>query len=139
VITAITLFCDDAREEASGAMTLVGIAPDNINVPQLPGALAKLAIYTRIAVPTHMEPVALEVFLRSPQGDEVPMGSFAANFVESTCAEARAAGNPVAGFVTTATAIPFAIPAPGRWTAFLRAAEVEIITGTVNFGVQPDA
>jgi hypothetical protein len=139
MINGITLFCDDVRDETAGTVTLVGIAPDNINVPKMPASLAKLAIYTRIAVPSDLDPVALQMVFRSPEGDETELGAFSAEFVEATCEQAREAGNPIAGFVTTGVAAPFTVRAPGRWLGILRAGSTEIITGGVNFDLQPEA
>lgn len=62
-ISAIALFCDDIREEKSGAITLVGVLPDNIDIPPRPAdvppeahiLLPKLCIYVRLHFDPQME------------------------------------------------------------------------------------
>ena len=48
--SAIAIFCEDIREEKSRQDTLIGILPDTLRVPSIPGMMPKLAVYARIHV-----------------------------------------------------------------------------------------
>lgn len=135
MITGSTLFCEDIREEVGGSATLVGVMPDNIGVPGVPGALPKLGIYTRFAVPSDGEPKAMQVVLRAPDGEESVLGDFAVELVRQSCADAQERGNPIAGFVSTAMAGPFPIKEQGRFLAILRVGRKDLITGSLNFEI----
>jgi hypothetical protein len=44
-VRAMGVFCDDIREEVQGMHSLVGIYPDNVNVPVVPRMMPKLGLY----------------------------------------------------------------------------------------------
>ena len=46
--SAIGIFCEDIRQEKSEQDTLIGILPDNVNVPSIPGMFPKLGLVVRM-------------------------------------------------------------------------------------------
>lgn len=135
ILSAISLFCEDIREEKNGALTIVGVMSDNVefNSPekissQVP-ALSKLGIYTRILLPSFYEPTIITVHLKFPDGKEVDFPSFSKEFVESTLNDGRASNKPFSFLVSQAIAIPFVIEQEGRVTVIVRAPAVELISG----------
>lgn len=136
MISALTLFCDDIREETGGSVTIVGVAPDNIGVPGVPGMVPKFGIYTRISIPSDQKPPkAMQVLLRDPDGEDMILGVFTSDFLKKTCEEARERGNPIAGFISNAMASPFPVKTAGRFVAIVRVDKEELVSGTVNFEI----
>src|SRR5947199_412358 len=70
---AIGIFCEDIREEKNEVYSLIGVMPDNINVPATPGMLPKLAIYARFHVPPTLNVGAIDLKLRFANGVEVAL------------------------------------------------------------------
>lgn len=132
---AITVFCEDIRQESGGSATLIGIMPDNIGVSDFPSVVPKLGIYTRIVIPSDAEPQEMKIILRKPDGGEDVLGEFTREFVQAGCEQARQRGNPTAGFVGIAIASPFGLPEAGRYLAIVHAGAQELTTGTANFEI----
>lgn len=133
---ALTLFAEDAREELRGQTSLIGILPDNLTVPQVPGALAKLAIYTRIHIPIDVEPEPISVFLRfpdQPEQSEQLLGEFGAEMIRQTREEAMSSMSSYYGLVSQATASPFPVVQAGRILIAVRSGTAEQISGYLRF------
>lgn len=135
-LSAVTLFCEDIREEKSGADTLIGVFPDNVQIPQVPGAFPKLGIYTRIVAVVDAPPERFEIALEHLDGSEQILASFDATFVRKASDDARALGAPVVGFISKAVAAPFPIAIAGRLLLKVRTPTEEIISGNLNIKVR---
>jgi hypothetical protein len=136
-VAAVALFCDDVREERSGAITLVGVMPDNVEVPSVPGAFPRVAIYLRVHLDVDSEPKAMEVLLTFPDGNQHKIAEFSKEMVKMTQAEAASSGNKLAGFFGSAIASPFPVPSPGRAVVTLKRGDETQVIGGLNFVLNP--
>jgi hypothetical protein len=90
---AIGLFCEDIREEKSGQLNLIGIMPDNLNIPATPAPtdgkilqamIPKLALYVRVHLEPEDDPGEVQISLIFPNGDVSNIASFPAELVEES-------------------------------------------------------
>jgi hypothetical protein len=134
----VGLFCEDVREEKTGH-TVIGVFPDNMEVPHLPGALPKLGLYVRC----HVDPMAdvgeVSLKLKFPDGNEVPLTKFDEATVKKTQADTRAKGTPLCGLVLIAVAAMVQLGGPGRLLAIVTIAGEEVLAATINFELAPTA
>ncbi|MFM9850597.1 MAG: DUF6941 family protein [Hyphomicrobiaceae bacterium] len=137
-ISAVGIFCEDAREEKSGQVTLVGILPDTINVPAMPGMLAKLAVYIRVHISPPDAPVErVTARLLMPNGDELVASEVEREKISAARAKAVTAGNPILGFILRFTATPLMVQAPGRFLAEVTVGEQTSICGALTIELTP--
>lgn len=137
---AITFFAEDSREEKSGATTIVGILPDRVAVPSVPGAMPKIAIYTRLHVPVETEINDASVWMRSPTGEETELSVFDAEMIKSAQADSIANGSRFFGLVSQAVASPFPVFSLGRFEVFVRSGGLEELTGALEVIIgEPDS
>ncbi len=137
--SVIALFCDDIREEKSGAVTLVGVMGDNVSVPPAPeekmgliGVVPKLCVYVRIAFDVNAElgPIKQKIIL--PDGSEFDGGGID----EATVEQARGTrekGNPMAGLVSRFSMGGFPVHQLGRMTVEIEVGEQKFVAGFLNF------
>lgn len=113
----IGLFCDDVRREIGGTDTVVGILPDNINVPNKGGALPRLAVYIRVLFEPD-EPIGkISAVLKTPTGETVNLGFVSEQLAQEAAAGARENDLPIAGIILRAVMTPFPIPEIGKFEA----------------------
>jgi len=136
-LMAISVFCEDIREEKKGTDTLVGIYPDNVNVPKIPCAFPRLALYTRVHLNPSYNPGEMSLFLRMPDGYEAKLTTFPKELVEKATADANTASGPIAGLVSRAVAGSLRVQQAGRIVAILRSATDEYIIGSLNVQQTP--
>jgi hypothetical protein len=135
--SVVGLFCDDIREEKRGTDTLVGIFPDNINVPALPITFAKLAVYIRIHLdPSNDPPGAIPIRIEMPNGSQMPLGTLEESLVNKTLQDAKATGAPIAGLISRAVASPFHLPAAGRLRVIVTIADEDVLAAAINVQVK---
>jgi hypothetical protein len=117
------LFCEDIRAERSGAFTLVGIMPDNANVPLPPlesnqhGIIPKLCLYIRVHLDVADVVKNISTRLRIPNGDVVDLGPVASNIIEKAFETSRARNSPLTIIVVRAEFPAFPVVALGRLIA----------------------
>lgn len=139
-VQSVALFCEDTREEVSGAVTLVGVMTDNLGLPGVPGVLHKLVVYTRVLVPVDYDLEALSAFLRKSSGEELGRQAYDQQFISQTIREAREAGAPHAGIIITTVASPFPVPEETKLYMVVEVNGEEQIAGYLNLAVrQPNA
>jgi hypothetical protein len=128
----VGVFCEDIREEKTGH-TIIGIFPDNLEVPQMPGALPKLGIYVRC----HLDPAAdvgeVSLKMKFPDGQEVPLAKFDEAAVKKTQADTRAKGTPLCGLVLIAVAGMVQLREPGRILAIVTIRDEEVLAAAIHF------
>jgi hypothetical protein len=132
-LSAVALFCDDIREERLGTLTLVGVMPDNVEVPAFPGALAKVGIYVRIHLDPNTDPGAIELLLTFTDGVQHKIGELPKELVDKSRADALAGGNPIAGLIANLSASPFPVPQAGRALVSLKYGDETQVVGGLNF------
>lgn len=128
---AIGLFCEDVRQEKNG-QSLMAIWPDNVQVPQIPGALPRMAVFVRVQVEPTADIGAISAKILFPDKSEHPIGDFSAEQVKETQKTSREAGAPWAGFMLTAIAFGFPIEQTGRLLLVAKIGDEEIVCGGLN-------
>jgi hypothetical protein len=136
MVEAIALFCDDIREEKAGTVSIIGIYPDNINVPQVPIMLPKCGIYARYNLPVgDTPPKTIALRLVYADGSETPLTVFNAETIERARVESQAKGAGKVGLISTAILAPFPIKKEGRINVIVKIDNEESICGTLNIQV----
>ncbi len=96
---AVGVFCEDIREETRNLISLMGIMPDNINVPKIPGRFPRLGVYARVHVNADATDIGeIKLRLRFPDGSEDSMEGFTRDVIRAEQTKAKATGKPFAGF-----------------------------------------
>lgn len=133
----ISLFCDDIRQEKRGTDILVGIYPDNLNVPSFPFTLPKLAIYTRIHFDPTSELGKITIFLRHDSGDELVLTELDPQLIQKTKADALAKEAPLAGLISRTVFTTFHIKEAGRTRVMVKINDQEYLSATLNVQQTP--
>jgi hypothetical protein len=133
--SAIGLFCEDIREEKSGQDTIIGVMPDNMNVPTVPGALPKLALYLRILFDPAYDLGQINVKLVLPDNKEMPLGSWDKAVVEKAITDSQTNNIPIVGLIFKAILAPFPVAAAGKFLAVVTANGVEYVSAVLNIEV----
>jgi len=130
-LSAFALFCDSVREEKGGLNTIVGVMPDNVEVPAFPGAFTRLSVHYRVIIPIGFEikPVTLTVAL--PNTPKLEMG-FETSLIEAALRNSSEQGNPSTTLVGSFTVNNIQIPEPMKINALVRCGDAEILAGYLN-------
>jgi hypothetical protein len=129
----LCLFCEDVRAEKSDTATIVGVFPDNIAVPSLPGAFGKLSLYVRGAFPLDKRPASFSVRLEFPWEPKVlNIGEVAADTIGTSFKQAKEQGNDAAGLIVWATLTGFPIRQAGRIKAIATIGKADWKIGSLN-------
>lgn len=132
----IGLLCEDVRTEMQSTFTLIGVFPDNIQVPNFPGMFSRLGVYMRIHVSQGAEPKGIKARIKLIGGEEHALGGIEKDFVAGQLAEVAKKGMPHAGFIITSIAT-LPIPRAGRIDLIASYGDEEIICGTLNVAENP--
>jgi len=133
------VFCEDIREEKSGAETLVGVLPDNVNMTPLPSAMPKLAVYLRVMLDPDNPPEKIKSYLRTPWGQTIELGAADSVLIKTAVEQASANALPLAGIVLKGLMSPFAVQSVGTILAIADVDGEEIICAMLNIVSQPQA
>lgn len=132
-LSIIALFCDDIRHEAQGTDSLVGIMPDNINVPQFPFIFPRLSFYLRVLFDARMDLKPIRIMLRIPGvHDDVQMTELHDNLISTAKKQNEGKGSPILGLIARATFSPFPVSSPGRLLVLAKVQGKERICGGLN-------
>jgi hypothetical protein len=143
--SVVALFCEDIREEKSGAYSLMGVMGDNVGMLPPPAdhesavpIIPRIFIYVRISFDVAAEiPAPIRIDLRMPDGSL----KHAADIEEPIIAAARDTkekGNPVAGIFCR---IQMGGPMPGLPGHIVVEATIGsqvYVAGSVNFELVED-
>jgi hypothetical protein len=132
----IALFCDDIREERASKTTLVGIYGDNVNVPNIPSAFPKIALYVRLHMKPDFDLREFSVVLRFPKGDEVKLGDVDKATIEKAKKQA-AKDSPYVGVVLNVVFAPAPIEMAGRIVAVAIINGREHVVSGLNVQLKP--
>jgi hypothetical protein len=135
-VNVVTLFCEDVRQEIAGTDTIVGVMPDNVVVPQIPSLFPKLAIYSRVHIPTDMVIKSISVKVKMLDGRISLLGTFDERQILKEQNNGRATNSPLVGFIFRAVLSPAPIVQHGRITVTATIDDQEIVGGSLN--VQKD-
>lgn len=138
----VGVFCEDIREEKSGQSTLIGLMPDNINVPSSPqtaegrvprGLIPKIGLYVRINLGLEDDPGPMTLKLIFPGGEEQALGNISSEVIAQSKKEAIARGLPIAGILSRAVLSPLIAPgSPGLITAVLETQKGRHVCAILN-------
>jgi hypothetical protein len=132
----VGLFCEDIRHE-SHTQSIIGILPDNLLVPTVPGFIPKLGIYIRINVDsqvTDIGPISAKIIFES--GDELKIDGFSAERAKEILAESLSKGAPYSGFLMMAVAAGVRIDRSGRINVVTKVGDDEVLCASLNVQVQ---
>lgn len=132
---AIGMFCEDVRDEASGAQTIVGILPDNVNLPKVPALIPRLNLYLRLLLDPDAPPEPIMVALSFPNTETKEFPLLDAAGVTEACAQAKGTGMPYAGIVSRLVMGNFPVSQPGRLTATVAMQGGKYICAALNIQV----
>ena len=135
--SVIALFCDDIREEKTGAVTLIGIYPDNINVPAFPFVFPKLAIYTRINMDVHDSLGKILIRISAPGKEAELLTEIDEETIAKSQMNVKKQGSPILGFINQIVAAPYVVTESGQVKITAKIEDVEYIGGVLNFRQRP--
>lgn len=134
-LQAVGFFCEDVREEQAGTETLIGIYPDNMAVPGIPGMLHKLGIFVRINFDPESPPSKGTVVLIAPDDSRQVIGEFSEQLIQESRNGAVAQGTLIAGLKMRSTLIPFPVFTPGRFQLIAEFGDDQYLCATLGFKV----
>jgi hypothetical protein len=145
-VSCVGLFCEDIREEKSGAFTLIGIMPDNINTEVVKVAasgearpaphvtmLNKLCIYVRMNFDPDIDLAEGYLNLVPSSGDVIHIGNIGTALITQARTEAKDRGNPMAGVVLRAELGGYPIPEEGSLKLEMVFPSETLLAGALNF------
>ena len=133
------LFCDDLREEKSGMDTLVGVHPDNINVPSFPFSFPKIAIYTRINLDAADSPGDISIVISVPNEDDVLLSTLDTEMITNAQTKSKKDGSAMVGLISKAIAANFTVPAPGQVKITVKIKGKKYVGGVLNVKLIPES
>jgi hypothetical protein len=136
-IQAFVLFCDSVRDETTSTQTIVGVLPDNLNIPKVPAAVPRLTLYVRIMLDPARDPGPMALWLIFPDGQERTLQTFEAGVVNEARTRAQESNMPYAGLLSNITFPNFPVLQYGRVKAVLRVGDEEILCGALTFREAP--
>lgn len=140
MINATAIFCEDIRAEKSGTETIVGVFPDNINVPSFPGMMPKLGVYVRIHVPTDEDLRSVRIELVDADEDQSVLADIDEDFLVNARKQSESAGQSYIGMIVRSVMSPFPVQRSGRINVYIRVDEGQpIIIGTLKLSQTPSA
>jgi len=136
MISAITLFCEDVRNEANGAETFIGVFPQNVTfVGTPPYLMPKLGIVTKINFTPDDVPARLTVKLY-----DFNKSVIINNVVDSSLIEEAKAGISTTGMGAinaTAVAANFPFTGPGILRVEVETDKYTFTSGALNVHFEP--
>ena len=144
-VRVVGFFCEDIREEKSGQLSIIGIMPDNLNIPAPPsvkegteraqGILPKLGLYVRAQIGLEDAPGPMEISLIFPDGNTLKLSSFDADLIEAAKRQSKENGLPIAGMVSHAVLVVVPVTGPGKFLAVVDAKEGRQTRAALNLVV----
>jgi hypothetical protein len=143
-LQVVGLFCEDIREEKSGQFTLVGILPDNVNVPAPPdpqnkdskAVIPRLGLYIRVHLGFKDDPGPMTLKLILPDLSEIELGTINTELIENSKTQALANDLPFAGILQHALLQGFTIPGAGKVVAVLDSKGERHTCAVLNFIIE---
>jgi hypothetical protein len=130
--SAVALFCEDVRPELTGQHTLVGILPDNIEVPALPISMPKLGVYVRATIESTQRLNDIAISFRNTDGSAIELAQWKPATIQKGWLESNANGLPIYGLISTAVFSPFQIHQAGHLTVTVTIDGVNYVAGVLN-------
>ena len=131
-ISVIANFCSDVRQEKGGTETIVGVLPDRINLPEIPGAFAQMTVYIRMHLRTDYRPVEIVSRIVLPDGSELDRSEMKDTFIQGAREKVIERGAPYFGLVAKFLVAPLRITQEGRIQAIVSVDGRDIVAGAVE-------
>jgi hypothetical protein len=106
---------------------------DNVNVPEVPVMMGRLALYVRIQIDPDFDPNPVSLALRLLDDTEADLGKIDATVFDNARQQAREQGKPYGGVIVRSAMAPFAIMKYGRIEAILRTSTDNVLCGHLTF------
>jgi hypothetical protein len=132
MVNVVGFFCEDIREETANKESFLRVVPDNMNVSQLPGVLAKLCVYVRIHLDRNWKPQPINLTLIYPDGLRHSLGGFEPSFIDEQLKSGRDRESPYVGLLFKALIVPFPIQCEGQIIVVAQVEKEEITCCAVN-------
>ena len=131
-ISVVALFCSDVRQEKGGTETIVGVFPDTVNVPTIPGAFAQMHIYVRMHMLPSFKPRQIITRIVQPDGSEFDRSEMDQVLVERTREKAIEKDSPYMGLIAKFTMVPMHIAHEGRLQVIVSVDDEDHVAGALN-------
>jgi hypothetical protein len=131
-ISAIALFCEDIREEKAGTQTIIGITPDNLEIPASAGVLPRFSFFIRLNFDPDEKLSAGKIRITFPNGQVDEPITIEEEVFEKARKEAKEQGSPIAGIFSRVVAqnLPISL---GRMLVEMVFPDRKLLLGTTNF------
>lgn len=128
-VSVVAMFCEDIRDELRGTHSLIGILPDNMEIPAIPGILGRLSLYARIQIEESVLVKSLRLSMQVP-GQDVILG----NDLDAAAIRELRKGTigPFSTILTRIVVAPLPINVSGRIKAILTVDGEDEIVGYLN-------
>lgn len=139
--SAVSIFCEDIREEKSGQDTIVGTLPDNLeiafppnqNIVSTKAALPKLGVYLRVNIGIeNTVPAIIKAYVKNTNGELIVETDWSREVIDKAFADSKKKASPHVGFVFKAVMGPVPLHNSGRISVTASVDGVEYIAGTLN-------
>jgi hypothetical protein len=137
--SVVALFCEDVRQEFGGQFTLVGVLPDNLEVPTAPGLMPKLGVYIRAVIDSSHAPQQATVKLINTDGADIPVAQWDHTLIQRGYSDAATRGTPIYGLISTAVIGPFRIPQVGMIQVVVDIDATTYVAGILNVSTSATA
>jgi len=134
-ISIVALFCEDIREEKAGTETIVGVFPDNLRLPRVPGVFPKMCVYVRTHIRAEFDAGPFFIRIIMPGGKELSRSEARTEMVNEVREKARSKGAPYAGFISKFVVAPLEVTEAGRIQAVVTIGGQEYVVGGLNLEV----
>jgi hypothetical protein len=131
-ISVVAMFCSDVRQEKGGTETIVGIFPDNVRLPRIPGAFAQMYVYVRIHMRPNFRPLSIVTRVMAPDGSEIDRSEMEPELIERTREKAIASNTPYMGLIAKFAMAPMHVAQEGRFHTIVSIDGTEHIAGSLN-------
>lgn len=135
-ISMVAMFCADVRQEKGGTETIVGVFPDSVSLPNIPGAFSQMYVYVRMHMRPAFQPQSIITRLVLPDGNELDRTAMDADLMETARQKALANGSPYLGLVAKFVMAPMKVTQEGRLQAIVAVDGEDYVAGVLNFRMQ---
>ena len=133
---AQTIFCESIREEKGGQDSLVGIMPDYVNIPSIPGAFGALSLYSRISFDPRNPPKEVSMKVVLPDGNEIPI-AIERELIAPAVKGSLESGHPLSTIVSRAATFGMPIAKLGHVICYAYIDGEEYVAGAITVKATP--
>ena len=128
---ALSLFCEDIRQELAGTETLVGVMSDQINIIGKPALIAKIGIYTKIYFPFDDVPESITIDVYGVDGNIIISNNCDKNVLAESINSAKSANSDRVGMKVLFVIGGIQISNSGEMKVVIRINNVHLVSGSL--------